>query len=243
MLLVVHWFGSDFDGDGFGDSLSLGGLSVHFLWTGDRVSDQGRPMGENWKAILREALLTNDFVLEFLNRTDAAEVARVRKAAIEIVGDATSDRQKVERLLGWLDRGWDFSVERSVVNASALLEKRHGMCETSGLVVGLLDSLGIKAREVATSGPGLGIDVEVWIEGKWRLARVFGNRQLENRSIIETLPGHEFDACIVYYWRDLKGKLFRTKLWYDPRIAAIFLTDHGLSEGAVPDVSRLRVSY
>ena len=114
---------------------------------------------------------------------------------------------------------------------------------TSGLVVGRLDTLGIKAREIATSGPGFAIDVEVWLDGKWRLAQVFGKKQVEDRSILETLPGHESEACIVYYWRDPRGKLFRTKLWYEPRIAAIFRTDRGLSEREVPDVSQLRVSY
>lgn len=243
LLGNVGTLSSDFDGDASCDSLTIGGLGIHLFWTGERASDEGRPVGANGQSILRQALLHNDFVFDFLNRTDPDEVARVRKAAIEIVGDAATDRQKVERLLGWLGRNWDFSVERSVVSATALLDKRYGMCETSGLVVGLLDTLGIKAREIATSGPGLGIDVEVWLDGKWRLAQVFGKKQVEDRSIIETLPGHESEACIVYYWRDPEGKLFRTKLWYEPRIAAIFQTDRGLSEREVPDVSQLRVSY
>ncbi len=234
---------SDFDGDAFSDSVSIGDRSIHLFWTGDRVSDLGRPVGANWRSTLREALRRNDFVFAFLDRTDAVEVARVRKAALEIVGDAATDRQKVERILGWLDRNWDFSVERSVVSAAALLDKRYGMCETSGLVVGMLDTLGIKAREVATSGPGLGIDVEVWLEGRWRLAQVFGKRHVEDRSIIETLPGHESEACIVYYWKDPKGALFRTKLWYDLRIADIFRTDRGLAGRAIPDLSQLRLSY
>jgi len=234
---------SDFDGDASYDSLTIGGLGIHLFWTGENASDEGRPVGANWQSILRQALRRNDFVFEFLNRTDPGEVAQVRKAAIAIVGDAATDRQKVERLLVWLDRNWDFSVERSVVNAASLLEKRYGTCETSGVVVALLDTLGIKAREVATSGPGLGIDVEVWLDGKWRLTRVFGKRQVEDRSLLETLPGHESEACIVYYWRDPSGKLFRTKLWYDPRVAAIFRTDHGLSEREVTDAGQLRVSY
>ncbi len=249
IVLVVCLLGnlgtlcSDFDGDASCDSFAVGGLGIHLFWTGENASDEGRPVGANWQSILREALLRNDFVFDFLNRTDPGEVARVRETALEIVGDAATDRQKVERILGWLGRNWDFGVERSVVNAAALIEKRHGMCETSGLVVGLLDTLGIKAREVATSGPGLGIDVEVWLDGKWRLAQVFGKRQVEDRSILDTLPGHESEACIVYYWKDPKGKLFRTKLWYDPRISAIFQTDHGLSERQVADIGQLRVSY
>ena len=86
LLGNVGTLSSDFDGDASCDSLTIGGLGIHLFWTGENASDEGRPVGANGQSILREALLHNDFVFDFLNRTDPAEVARVRKAALEIVG-------------------------------------------------------------------------------------------------------------------------------------------------------------
>jgi len=237
--------GFDYDGDGSHDSLRIGGMAIHFFWTGDDTPDEARPIGANWDSVLREALTHNDFVFDFLHRDDPAEVAAVRAAAREIVGDAATDRQKVERLLGWLAANWNFKVEHSAVNAAALLEKREGMCETSGFVVGALDALGIKAREVnvARPGPAPLTAVEVWLDGKWRVADFFGSGRIDARSIVEMLPGRESEACIVYYWRDPKGKLLRSKLWYDARVATLFVTDRGLSLRRVPDLAQLRLSY
>jgi transglutaminase superfamily protein len=246
---IVVWgltarLGFDYDGDGSNDSSRIGGLAIHFFWTGDDTPDEARPIAANWDSVLREALSHNDFVFDFLHRDDPAEVAVVRAAARQIVGDAATDRQKVERLIDWLGVNWNFKEERSVVNAAALLQKRKGMCETSGFVVGALDTLGIKAREVNVAGPGPAppIAVEVWLDGKWRVADVFGKGGIDRRSIVEMLPGRESEACIVYYWRDPKGKLLRSKLWYDARVATLFVTDHGLS-APVADLAQLRLSY
>lgn len=235
----------DFDGDGTYDSLRVGGVGIHLFWTGGDAREEPRPIGANWDTVLRQALLRNDFVFDFLHRDDPAEVATVRAAAMGIVGDAVTDRQKVERLLAWLGTSWNFKVEYSVVNAAALLAKREGMCETSGFVVGALDTLGIKAREVniAAPGPAPEIAVEVWLEGKWRVADVFGTRRIDPRSTIELMAGREPDVSIVYYWKDPKGKLLRGKLWYDPRVATLFNTDHGLEPRRIPDLRQLRISY
>lgn len=237
--------GFDYDGDGSNDSVRLVGVNIHLFWTGDDTPDESRPVGANWDSVLREAVTGNDFVLDFLHCDDPAEVATVRAAALEIVGDAATDRQKVERLLAWLGANWNFKVEYSIVNAADLLEKREGMCETSGFVVGVLAALGIKAREVnvARPGPAPETAVEVWLDGKWQVADVFGSRRIDPRGIVEMLPGRESEACIVYYWRDTKGRLLRSKLWYDPKVARLFSTDRGLSARQVPDLAQLRISY
>jgi hypothetical protein len=199
-----------------------------------------RPLGRNWDAVLHQALARNDFVLDFLNRSDRHEWQTVRKAADDMVGDAATDRTKVERVLSWMATNWDFSVERSTVNAAQLLEGRRGMCESVGFVVGVLDTLGIRAREVNDARGA--IDVEAWVDGRWRVLNLWGSRTVGERGMLESESGSRADdVCIVYYWRDPKGKLFRTKLWYDPRVADIFETAHGLRQ--VPPLDTLRVSY
>jgi len=236
---------SDYDGDGFLDSLRVGDFQVHLFASRDTAPDEARPVGENWERVLREGLAGNDFVFDFLHRAEASEVANVRAAAIEIVGDAATDREKVQRILDWLSANWDFSVEHSFVNAFLLLKKRQGRCETSGLLVGMLDTLGIKAREVtvATPGPAPSLAVEVWLEGKWHVADLFGQRRIDERSVVEMLPGRESEAGIVYYWRDTRGRLLRSKLWHDPLVAQLFVTDRGLSARDIPTLGDLRISY
>jgi len=248
--VAVRTFGYDLDGDSSPDTVALGKFHFHLFWTGKDLSakpvEEGRPVSRNWDDTLHEALAKNDFVFEFLHREDREEVATVREAAERIVGDARTDRQKVQRLLAWMTENWDFSIEHSTVNAAALLQLRQGMCETSGFFVGVLDTLGIKAREVNDAVPGQGPDtaVEVWLDGKWRVAYLFGSpKYIDDRSVLEMFAGNESDVCIVYYWRDPNGKLFRGKLWYDERVAPIFRTRRGLTVREVPDLAQLRTSY
>jgi len=119
------------------------------------------------------------------------------------------------------------------------------MCETSGFLVGMLDALGIKAREVtvASTGEAPKISVEAWLEDKWHVVDLFGRRDIRRRSVIEMMPRRERDISIVYYWRDPQGRLLRSKLWHSRRVAPLFVAEAGLRESDLPDVARLRISY
>jgi transglutaminase superfamily protein len=239
------WTTVDYDGDHFGDTLQIGDIGIHLFWTGGDGREEARPIGSNWEGVLRHAVTHNDFVFEFLHRDDSREVAEVTAAARGIVGDAATEREKVQRLLGWLGDNWDFTQEHSVVNAAALLARREGMCETSGFVVGMLDALGIRAREVTTAslGPAPQIAVEAWLDRRWRVVDLFGRRDIRDQSTIELMAGREGDVSIVYYWRDPRGRLLRSKLWFEPHVARLFEHETGLSPRELPDLRRLRISY
>jgi hypothetical protein len=236
--------GRDFDADGWGDTLAAGRLRAHIFWTGpgpEPLEATGRTPTESAHDVLRQALLRNDFVLEFLHRDDPEEVAFVRAAAERIVEGASSDRDKVERLLSWMRSNWDRSVEYSVVNAAELLRQSGGMCESSGFVVGVLDTLGIKARMVSSMlGPVTA--VEVWLDGHWRVL-ILGSRSVDERSLLEINPGGEENAAIVFFWKDAHGRIRRGKLWYQEAVARVFRSDQGISAGAMPDLSRVRLTH
>jgi hypothetical protein len=136
------------------------------------------------------------------------------------------------------------------VNAADLLAREQGMCETAGLVVGALDTLGIRAREVndIPAGRGPGIAVEAWLDGGWRVVHVFAKPPyVDDRSILDLRRGDERNVAIVFYWRDPsdpKRLLRRTKLWYEPRLDPVFRTSRGVSGRQVPrSLADLRISY
>ncbi len=220
--------------------IPLGVSRLQVSWTPAEAPGSGTT--EVAHAILREGLATNGWVFEYLHRDNPAEVAEVRAVADEIVGDAPTDRLKVERLLRWLAEDWDFSVEHSVVNAAELLRRGQGQCETIAMLVGLLDTLDIQARYASDVGGGLGTALEVWLEGGWRTIDVL-RQSLDDRSMFERAEGHEGDLCIVYVWRDPnnQNRLVRSKLWFTPQLRPIFTTNKGLR--VLPDVTELRMSY
>ena len=158
----------DIDQDSWPDTLAFHQLRFSVFRTTAPPLPADHPAGLDAEAILRDALRQNDFVGDFLHRDDAAEVKTVRSAAISLVRGSTTDREKVEHVLSWLASNWDFSVERSTVNAAELWARRQGKCETSGFLVGILATLGIQAREVSDSRFALA--VEVRLENRWRVA-------------------------------------------------------------------------
>jgi hypothetical protein len=216
----------DGDGDGAPDTVRVGNHDASvFLTRGSAEAPSAHWVAPGWQRVMDAALRDGDFVGDALHRDRPREAQALRDAAVEIVGDAATPRQKAERLLAWMDGHWDFSVERSTVNAAALLKRRQGMCESSGFVVGMLEVLGIKSREVNVAQDGFfpDIAVEAWLDGHWRVLHVFDPpRRVDERSIVEMLPGRERNACIVYYWRDDQGRTRRTKIWYDQASAPLF---------------------
>ncbi len=246
LCATLRVWGVDFDGDAEADTVLVGGSNVHLFWTGGdsaRRPSPARPIGQNAYAILQHGLTGNDWVFDFLHRDDPVEVAFVRSAAERIVGDAPTDQAKAERLLAWMASHWDRSAEYSTVNAAELLRLNGGMCESAGFVVGILETLGIKAREVCGGRDG-GTAVEAWLNGGWRVLR-YGASTLESRSMVNILEdtAEKETACIVYYWRGLDGKILRTKLWYEEPVAQLFDTKGGLDPLRLPDLERIKLTY
>jgi len=246
VLAVLSRWGGDFDGDFEPDTVRIGAVSLHMFGTDGDTAERprpARPIGQSAYARLQHGLSANDWVFDFLHRDDPDEVAFVRKKALEIVGDAATDQEKAERLLAWMSTHWDRTAEYSTVNAADLLRLNGGMCESAGFVVGILETLHIKAREVCGGRAGQ-TAVEAWLNGGWRVLR-YGATSVENRSMVDILSGEgeEETACIVYYWRDLNGKVLRAKLWYDKPVAPLFVGDRGLDTRQLPDLGRVKLTY
>jgi hypothetical protein len=93
----------------------------------------------------------------------------VARLARGVTGDALTHYEAISRVLGWVARNIEYDLDREQSQeATAVLERRSGYCTgVARLAVGLLQAVGIEAREVA--GYVVGDDSESggyhrWIE-------------------------------------------------------------------------------
>jgi hypothetical protein len=123
---------------------------------------------QDYEKRLYRALTKNDFAWEYSTTEDRERLAR----EFAFLKDAPNQDETVVRLARWIAENTK-EVEIPSVRAVELYEKKSGACEIHAFAVGVLESLGIKARWISGAKSSLGFGyLEAFADGQWRLYRL-----------------------------------------------------------------------